>query len=593
MLHKSGLKMNEKAVYEWFEKENLLGKKLLGQVTSLFKNKKNESYGFITIYNEGKILIAPDGEKVDYCYFWNKKLKLNIDDWVVCKVEDSSIKEKDKIKNNHKNIYAMRVVKDSLQLIEETKDLKLNIFLKKIDSPSLSFLLKNNYLNSIFIFQQRRFIAKTYVDKIKLKIEQEIQTKQDELDKEIEKQKKERAKIDKDKADLEKQKSILKEEREFNKLYEDELKSHEDKLNQQLIRWGLKQDANKQAEEQLFSKFTNEQELIKNINQYINAQGYNFKREDIINLYTCFKTGAMTILAGLSGSGKSSLVRLFAKAINANFTLVSVKATWNDDADLLGFYHPEQKNYISTNFLDTILKAEANRDQLFFVCLDEMNLSKIEHYFSEFLSVLEQDKDNRKLQLYSELEYRNKQEKSNLRQIPYQIFIPNNLFIFGTINIDETTHPLSDKVLDRIQIIQFEAVDFTNKIKKDDSILPVKLDFDKYKEYCKKSDNILTIEWFNDLNKILLEGGFHFGHRVKQHIEDYCALYPEYHSNNDNIIDIQIIQKILPKIKGFKSEEIKNMFNKLRDEFDGKYPKTLAKIEKMEKMDAINYWETF
>ena len=64
------------------------------------------------------------------------------------------------------------------------------------------------------------------------------------------------------------------------------------------------------------------------------------------------------------------------------FRLVSVKATWNDDSDLRGFYHLEKKSYISTPFLDIIVRANAHPEQLFFVCLDEMNLSRVEYYFS-------------------------------------------------------------------------------------------------------------------------------------------------------------------------------------------------------------------
>ena len=146
----------------------------------------------------------------------------------------------------------------------------------------------------------------------------------------------------------------------------------EEKLNESLRRWGFEPiSTTEQKGEREFAEFTSERELIDQVLNYITARGFNFQRNDIVNFYTCLKTGAIVVLAGLSGTGKSSLIRLFAEAVGAkdDFMLVPVKATWNDDNDLLGFYHPEKKNYISTPFLDTIVEANAHPNRLFFICL--------------------------------------------------------------------------------------------------------------------------------------------------------------------------------------------------------------------------------
>ncbi len=349
------------------------------------------------------------------------------------------------------------------------------------------------------------------------------------------------------------------------------------------------------------------------------AHNYIYNRRDLVNFYTCLKTGAIVILAGLSGTGKSSLVRLFAQAIDAEFRLVPVKATWNDDTDLLGFFHPDKRRYYSTPFLDTLVEANANPDRLFFICLDEMNLARVEYYLSDFLSVLEQGQD-RKLSLYSrhewelckaELEQHHRalvdgvisQEEFQRRErsvLAYcaDLRIPHNVFFCGTVNIDETTHPFSDKVLDRSQIIQFTDEPFGDLQEQSQTALPVQLRFSQWETFCQPtSPSRLASSWFNDINAHLRIGGFHFGHRVKRHIEDYCGYA---HSSGlfngideDAIVDLQIVQKILPKIRGIRTDKVERMFTQLNQFCLSRYPHALSRLQTMETMDPINYWQVF
>lgn len=459
---------------------------------------------------------------------------------------------------------------------------------------------------------------------------QKITKKGDELEKlEAKRQRieqdmaKEREKIEQERAEIAKTLKELKRQSAAMQREQRDIESKQKLVNESLQRWGFDSiNVAESTDELRFNQFDNERKLIEGVEQYIAAQGYYFKRDDIVNFYTCLKTGAMVVLAGLSGTGKSSLVRLFAEAVGAKerFRLVSVKATWNDDSDLRGFYHPEKKSYISTPFLDMIVQANAHPEQLFFVCLDEMNLSRVEYYFSDFLSVLEQDKKERKLPLYSENEWRIRKsqlerqrqalENGKLTQEEFdqlerhvhcyghEVLIPDNLFICGTVNVDETTYPFSDKVLDRVQIIQFESVEFLdNEMTKDLSVLPVNLTFSQFQEYCHKVSEIpIDNNWFNELNRCLQTGGFHFGYRVKRQIEDYCAyaLHSKLFDNlsEDEIVDMQMVQKILPKIRGIKSKRVAHMFDKL-GKFCKKYPNASKKISSMDQMDSINYWEVF
>ena len=138
--------------------------------------------------------------------------------------------------------------------------------------------------------------------------------------------------------------------------------------------------------------------------------------------------------------------------------LISVRPDWMDNKGFLGFYNILDQKYHSTPLLDFILNAKANSHKPYFVILDEMNLAKVEYYFSDFLSIMESrtvdNPDGEKIHLHS-LEEAKTHEG---RKIPQKIRIPRNLFFTGTVNVDETTYMFSPKVLDRANVMEFNEV---------------------------------------------------------------------------------------------------------------------------------------
>ena len=168
------------------------------------------------------------------------------------------------------------------------------------------------------------------------------------------------------------------------------------------------------------------------------------------------------MLSGMSGTGKSRLTSLYGDALGLSpqqHLMVSVQPTWTDDSDLLGFLDLSNNVYrpADTGVVDFLLTAERNPDQLFLLTFDEMNLARVEHYFAQFLSVLELDLDKRYLRLYSD------QAQGciyNSCQYPSRIHIGRNVLFVGTVNIDESTYRFSDKVLDRAQVIRLGTVPF-------------------------------------------------------------------------------------------------------------------------------------
>ena len=223
-------------------------------------------------------------------------------------------------------------------------------------------------------------------------------------------------------------------------------------------------------------KLTTKEKLTQ-IKNYIKAQGYTYPDNLIENFYLSLKTKPFVLLAGISGTGKTKLVELFARAIgcssdNDRFKLISVKPDWNDSADLLG-YSNIRGDFQPGPILETIKKAAEDPANPYLVCLDEMNLARVEYYFSDFLSKMETrhyDGDQIKTdRLLNENDF--DQNDSNDSQAKYSnLHIPDNLYLIGTVNMDETTHPFSKKVLDRANTIEFNQIDLTAFLEEDYSV---------------------------------------------------------------------------------------------------------------------------
>ena len=215
------------------------------------------------------------------------------------------------------------------------------------------------------------------------------------------------------------------------------------------------------GEEELTVKDT-----ISRIKDYIEAKGFSYQDGLIENFYLSLKSKPFVILAGTSGTGKTRLVRLFAEAIGANtsngrYKMVSVRPDWSDSSDLFGHVDLNGK-FIPGAIIDFVKRAELDSSHPYFLCLDEMNLARVEYYLSDFLSVIE----TRDFQaghivsdpLVSGIYYGSDTAAAGrYGTVPF----PENLYVIGTVNMDETTFPFSRKVLDRANTIEFSFVDLT------------------------------------------------------------------------------------------------------------------------------------
>lgn len=325
------------------------------------------------------------------------------------------------------------------------------------------------------------------------------------------------------------------------------------------------------------------------------------------------------ILTGNSGTGKTRISKQFAEYLEwesdegkKNWVIIPVGADWTDNTKILGYYNPlaEDGNgkYEKTKIVELIEEANRHKEIPYFVILDEMNLSHVERYFSDFLSHMETPDTPFELEGYT-------------RRLDY----PENMFVVGTVNIDETTYMFSPKVLDRANVIEFKpqkedvfkvfsaagtvgkmvpvndgSAQAFLKLAKEIRTGKFAVDEDLTHYYTDvdgdfTGSNLDYVEGvFSDIYEIVQKYDFEFAFRTVKEIRNYIAaayeLLEKTEFNLNQIIDEQLLQKILPKIRGNK-KEIGQMLEELTGLCD-KYSLVLSKkkIEQMKgKLAKVQY----
>jgi 5-methylcytosine-specific restriction enzyme B len=319
--------------------------------------------------------------------------------------------------------------------------------------------------------------------------------------------------------------------------------------------------------------------------------GLLYNKKLIFRFISSLYTKPFVILTGLSGSGKTKLAHTFAEWICENkqqYSIIPVGADWSNREPLLGYPNGlENTSYIlpESGALQLIIKAsqQENQNKPFFLILDEMNLSHVERYFADFLSIMETGKT---IKLYDGEPRKGKMDGIGEIEIVKEISWPKNLFIVGTVNIDETTYMFSPKVLDRANVIEFrvssegmsEFLRNKNKINlqklhsEDDCDKPglgssMAADFLEQagrKPYSESASNALE-----SFFPLLQKAGAEFGYRSANEISILVGVLEEitkgeeyWDKDNKNpifkedFIDIAIMQKLLPKLHGSRTKLI-------------------------------------
>ncbi|MFC6454207.1 hypothetical protein [Paenibacillus vulneris] len=273
------------------------------------------------------------------------------------------------------------------------------------------------------------------------------------------------------------------------------------------------------------------------------------------------------ILNGISGTGKTQLCLLYANAVygqprdhlNPYVKVIPVRPDWTDSTALFGYYSALEKRYVRTPFLNALLQA-IHEGKPMFIVLDEMNLARVEYYLSDYLSAVE---SKQPIQLHTE---------EHITDVPQTLHIPNHLYLIGTINVDETTHSISDKVLDRAFVMTLSDVDL-------DSF---------WKEANPKYKAALSQEWelLQELHGMLRPYELHFGYRTMNEMlrKLYVNAQLEAGIRMEPVeaVDRAASEKVLPKIRG--DERIAPLLQQLIDWMTAKLGEASESLRHVKRM---------
>lgn len=337
-----------------------------------------------------------------------------------------------------------------------------------------------------------------------------------------------------------------------------------------------------------------EEQLLKDLPGRLSSAGLSFHPRVLAAFHTSLKTSdynQLTVLAGVSGTGKSALPRAYAAAMGIHSLVVPVQPGWAGPQDLLGFFNYLERKYKATELSRYIahfsqyakqdlegveFKEAGDRSgELLLVLLDEMNLARVEYYFSEFLS---------RLEMRSSIDPKNEEQRRKVA-IPLDtgplkettrrlvLYPDTNILFVGTMNEDESTQTLSEKVVDRANVLRFGSPhlsSFGQSRRTSSAVASTEsaLGRGEWEKWCSPKRAGMSVaarlKGFEDalprLSQVMDDLGRPFGHRVYEAIRLYILAYPSFQANEEEkagriALADQMEQKVLPKLRGVDTSE--------------------------------------
>jgi energy-coupling factor transporter ATP-binding protein EcfA2 len=323
----------------------------------------------------------------------------------------------------------------------------------------------------------------------------------------------------------------------------------------------LLERARQQVEFQLAREWKSqegEDALVRHIIDFV-SERVRFDDVDIRRLHVALKTKPFVVLAGLTGSGKSTIVRLFAEALNATaengrFVRVAVRPNWLDETEVLGYLNPVSNRFEPGWLANLIVTCQRQPDLPVFCLLDEMNLAPVEHYLADVLSAMEEARTSERQPLISL--YAPSAAPANGADWPASLELPANLFLVGTVNIDESTRALSDRVLDRANVIQLSVgisadhhtLSRGSRVEQRWNVRMV-----DWREICSPVPTDSHHDFLAEVADLFID--MRIGLGMRNHIEMERFLANARGVLDDELaLDVALLQRVLPKVRGFRRD---------------------------------------
>lgn len=352
-------------------------------------------------------------------------------------------------------------------------------------------------------------------------------------------------------------------------------------------------------ERQTSSRYISDEKFVDGFIDYCKEAGFIYNKNLVRTFLASIKSSRLTILKGYSGTGKSSLPILIAKYLKAECEVVAVEPNWRTKQDIIGFYNYFTNKFIPTELTKTLIRANVSKDRIFLVVLDEMNLARVEYYFSEFNSKLWADKEKRKIKLFEGMANYNGCVQDYIHN--NEVSIPDNIFFIGTINEDDSVSPISDKIFDRAQVVDFMELPSSNFRGNLDDLYEI--DDNKYTKYSSFMKNKVDgdkniqrdMDIVNDINKSIKEKfGKVIGYRSLNQINQFIYNFNSSGGKNIDALDIQLVSKFVPKFSQVYSEEQIMLLEELKEEIKLQFMEKLgcsesdaSELQIIKKIDSI------
>jgi hypothetical protein len=362
-------------------------------------------------------------------------------------------------------------------------------------------------------------------------------------------------------------------------------RSGEHPTQDRLAKLKIRPPSIKAFEDAPLADFADEKAALENVKKQFVVEGLEYHDRVLNAFHTSMKTNEttqMAVLAGISGTGKSQLPRQYAAGIGIGFLQIPVQPRWDSPQDLMGFYNYIEREFKPTDMARALYALDihnnvenALEDRMMMILLDEMNLATVEYYFSDFLSRLE---SRPRRELVGEQTQRKDAEIEleipDAKDETVRLFPGFNLLFAGTMNEDESTKSLSDKVVDRANILKFGAPKtFANSRPHGKPPEQRALKKSKWDAWVRKPESLGAEENFvnakiDQMSDIMKSFGKPFGHRLRLAMKSYVANYPESERFNGRFktqtaLADQVEMRLLPKLRNVDPDENLQAFGDL------------------------------
>ncbi|WP_274307953.1 AAA family ATPase [Solibacillus daqui] len=549
-----------------------------------------------------------------YCSLPSGAKRLEDGTLVIAKVKlsnESKIKEGKIFSTTHIDVLVSENSDEILSLIEKTgMDLPIVALTRPAyyDRSNREFDELTNIVRNVAV-QERESIKKlTEQENKKLEIQfKKLEAEEDNLNKKQEEH-------------LQKEEEVLQESKKVNKKIA--------KLNELGFSIESIKIEDRKSELPKFDLPNKQSELIKLVQEQLALRGYYYESRFLRQLLLSLTTGQMIVLMGPSGTGKTTIIKQLADVIDANYEIIPVQPSWTDKQDLLGFYNPIRKLFVSTPFLDCLIKAKNNPDKLYFICLDEMNLAQIEYYLADILSIREVPDE--RLRLYSDFEYEQnlseirwfiqkvlKSNKSieeaiadgdidsmmhfemasrytNMQRYLPQLEIPSNIRIIGTMNVDGAVQAISPKIVDRSLIIPVMKQSKKEIIDSQKTIGRYPLQPAAFSSESTKNISSALRSGLNKIQQELTNLNITYNDRVEKHVHQYYNAAHDFEIKTKQQLDDLVVMKFFPRIHNtFEDAQIRGLIEQIKSEL-GEDSQAFKKLEhmqsRMKETSLLSYW---